>query len=274
MLERLWRRALTRLQYSSSYDWLSSKIAERSGRPSVFFFAMHRGGSTIISRLLIRAGNLKHVDYASMIFNGQNPRINFKQFGHLYGPIRMSQHSTPDNAVEGLGLDEKISILKDARSIILIRDPRDILISRYYYFGWSHPLSVAADIRERQLALMDSIQSMTVDQYVIENSEYQNAYFLQVERILNLREDSILVRYSDLVDNFDHFWAGLEKAIEFSPDAKDWFFQETRPRAVEITSSHKRSGKVGGFRTHLKPDTIKQANVILKPTLERFAFEA
>ncbi len=53
----------------------------------------------------------------------------------------------------------------------MIRDPRDILVSSYYSFGFSHGFSSVQKIKDIQKERRIIIQSKTIDEYALENSD-------------------------------------------------------------------------------------------------------
>ena len=79
----------------------------------------------------------------------------------------------------------------------------------------------------------------------------------------------ILLKYEDMVGNFDSWLASILAFLEFSPG------QETLSRikndadfsVQEDISQHKRQVTPGDHKRKLKPETIESLNAILEPVL-------
>jgi len=95
--------------------------------------------------------------------------------------------------------------IRGKTAIFFIRDPRDILVSSFYSFGFTHCLSPVKEIRERQEADRKNIQTLSLDEYVIKNMDNSLKNFETIDRLSTSCEHCIILKYEDMIENFDHF---------------------------------------------------------------------
>lgn len=245
------------------------------GPKSVYFFALHRGGSTLMANMLGEARRLHHVNYESMIFSGDRPDIIFHNRGHLYGSIRLTQQADVGEAganLRGFEIAKGAGFLKGRNAVAMVRDPRDMLVSRYYYFGWNHPLSADPATRSAQEEQKRRIQAQSIDEYVVANASGQGEAFKEVERVLSEAHRSQLLRYEDMIFNFEKFSRDLKSMISFPSETIDRLYRDSRPNETEVLGAHKRSGQPGSYKDHLSPTSIDRLNEILQAPLSRFGY--
>ena len=84
--------------------------------------------------------------------------------------------------------------------------------------------------------------------------------------------DYLLLKYEDMIENFDGFFSDLNHFIPLQPHVKDDMFKRSRPEKTEDITKHKRSGKVGGYREKLQPETITELNDQLSDILRRLDY--
>jgi hypothetical protein len=213
------------------------------------------------------------VDYESMIYVNRTPaNLTFEPRGRVYGVIRLN--FIPGNPVYELLVKRIIEkgFIDDKKVLFMVRDPRDILVSRYYSMGFTHGFSPNPVIRRIQCRLREEIQKQTLDEYVVDAADDMRRRMETVYELnTNCRQGAIL-KYEDMIDNFDLFMGQASEFLELSREVKRQIYIRSRPKEHEDTSSHRRSGKVAGFRSKLAPDTIARLNEFLKPTLERFGY--
>jgi hypothetical protein len=252
--------------------WDFLKRCRRASHESVYFYTFHKCASTLFSRYVLKnIEGLRHVDYAGQMFRGKSPSIVFQPKGCIYGPIRLSarQHAVYYSLVQPTSRPE---FVRDKLAIFMIRDPRDILISAYYSFGYTHGFSPVEEIRKRQVDMRNELQSKTIDEYALERAVSIRDNFETVDRLSHACERSVVLRYEDMIDNWELFASDLTKYITIKPAVLRQIYDKSRPREKEVLSSHRRSGQVGDFRRKLKPETIRSLDATFAAVLERFRY--
>jgi hypothetical protein len=165
-----------------------------------------------------------------------------------------------------------------SRKILLVRDPRDALVSEYFSNAYSHALpqqdggggATAEMLELRQAALKASIET-----YVLRQAPALNRTFVEYEALLNdprLRvfryEDVIFAKRQWVMDISAHFgWKPPSGAVldgmmgwaDVLPDAEraDQFIRKVRP---------------GDHKDKLSPVIIERLNAIMAPALALFGY--
>ena len=252
-------------------------VSEHGGtnEESLFFFTLHKCASTLFqNHVLNRLEGLRHVDYASMIWMGQDEGVEpvFEERGHVYGPLRLSVlRASPvwTKVVEPLVTSEDMA---KRRAIFFVRDPRDILVSAYHSFGFTHGLSPVAVIRDAQQERRDRIRELGLDGYAVEGAVVLGE---ALRLLISLRETcarSVLLRYEDLLDDWQTFRSALTDFLPVEEALLTELHERSRPMDVEDPNSHRRSGRVGQYRERLKPATIAAVEGCLADELRALGY--
>jgi len=245
-----------------------------SAAPSLFFFTFHKCASVFFSRCVLqRARGLVHVDHAGRMFVGQaTPPEGFAPRGHLYGPLRLS--------AEGDVLDRLVEPALDAvrrgdlRACLMVRDPRDMLISLFFHSRDGQPLRPElAGARKKEEERADALR-LEIDEYVLKKAgRFLEAYDRAVALVSGCPATRVL-RYEDMVDSWDVFQDQLQTAFDLPPECIQAIDAQSRPTPVERPGSHKRSGATGDHRHKLAPETIAVLTERFSPVLRRFGYLA
>lgn len=248
---------------------------ETSSHESVYFYTFHKCASSLFSGYVLRnIEGLRHVDYARQIYHGKNvAKVEFAETGCVYGPIRLSadRKSSVYNILVKPASDQ--DFVKDKIAIFLVRDPRDILVSAYYSFGYNHGFSEVEGIQERQKVKRSDIQAKTVDEYVRDSADIVAENFATVDKLSSACGRSTVLKFETMINDFDQFTAQLTKYVNINPKVVQRMFERTRPKQKVDTTAHRRSGRPGGFRNILRKDTITALNNKFAGVLERFQYE-
>jgi len=219
----------------------------------------------------------------------------FKFFQHLAGQqkaILLSENSDPaDNyldlpvstsnapicrcPIRTFDVDEfRLEHTRQHR-IFHLRDPRDILVSEYFSFGWIHTTD-GTPLDQRRL----EIQQMGVDDYVITQSAQSTwpldqKYASLVDYDFDTETETV-VKYEQMVTDFpkwcgqvvDAFGVRFPKVLAAR---LAWRYRNEFKTTGE-KMQHKRRITPGDFRDKLKPDTIKILNRRFGSVLDRFKY--
>jgi hypothetical protein len=154
----------------------------------------------------------------------------------------------------------------------MVRDPRDVLVSSYYSFGFTHRLSRVDEIRETQQKFRDEIQTTNIDDYVLNHSEQIEDGYRRVAALREACPRHIVLRYEDMIDDWQTFADGLTTYVDLKPSVLDELYRLSRPKPTEDSTSHHRSGKTGDFERKLSARTIVQLNARLAGILRDYAY--
>jgi hypothetical protein len=254
---------------------MTDRNSGRAAPESVYFYTFHKCGSSLFSGYVLKnVEGLRHIDYAGMIYRGERvEKVEFADTGHVYGPIRLSADpvSPVYSAVVRPLSDE--DFIRDRIALFMIRDPRDILVSAYFSFGFSHGFSPVARIREREESFRNEIQGKTIDQYALDTADRIAGNFATLKRLRQACPRATVLRYEDMIEKFDEFIGSFTRYLKLSDAVIDEMYRRSRPQPAESVAAHRRSGKVAGFRSKLRPETIDILTEKFRPIFLDFSYE-
>lgn len=237
------------------------------------FITLHKCASLFFSQqFLPNLQDLVHVDFQWQHYeNRLRDPIEIRRRGHIYGPVRILDDKHPS-----YGLTEDIlsaCLRAGLKTIVFVRDPRDILVSMYYSFGFSHPLSPQPDIREYQLRRSSWIQSMDVNAYAMHEAPVLLEKFSRISAFCLQAKDRIILHYEEMIRDFACFHSRLDSFVRIREGMRDTLYRQTRPEETENSSRHKRLGEPGEFRKKLCPESIRELNELFSRVLADFRYE-
>ncbi|MCC5906181.1 MAG: sulfotransferase domain-containing protein [Balneolaceae bacterium] len=259
------------------YSYIQHRFLIRDSPESVYFYTFHKCASSFFSQYVLKNVNgLYHINYASQLYSGNRSHkkeLEFRKKGFIYGPIRISAYVQSPVAKRLVNPTTKHDFIRDKIAIFFIRDPRDILVSSYYSFGFTHGFSKVNTIKVRQEAKRKRIREMTLDEYVLDSADKQVDLFKTLYELSKTCSRGVVLRYEDMINDFDGFAEQLRQYITLEDATIREIYQKTRPREKEDVTSHRRSGKVGGFREKLEKNTILAVNKKLAEILTLFGYQ-
>jgi hypothetical protein len=244
-----------------------------SDRQSVLAFSIRKAGSTMlydILRVLAPAAGLTFVSISDELFlRGVDEDLidlqtKFRDRGYCYGGFRKFPHYP-------------VPILDSVKSILLIRDPRDTLVSAYFSATESH-VSPGAEgaLRERFNAQREVARSAPIDEWVLENcwsfgrriEGYLGQHFLSRPNVVIYRYEDVVFRkrawIEDIIGWYE--WDVLPDAIEQALQLVDVFPEEPD------SSKHIRQVTPGNHLSLLRPSTRERLSSVLGSYLRLFGY--
>ncbi len=241
---------------------------------SIYFFTLHKCASTLFSDFILKnLQGLRHIDYASCLYGGKRVEVKFKPKGEVYGPIRLSAHPQSPVYQQLVAPASKEEFIKDKIAIFFVRDPRDVLVSSYYSFGYTHGLSSVKEIRDQQVVRRAKVQQETLDHYVLKAAAVTAQNFETLYALSLICKRGLLLKYEDMIYRFDHFVQQFSQVVDLEEPVIQEIFARTRPKYQEDTSTHRRSGQPGEFSHKLAPETLRALNAKLDHVLEVLQYE-
>jgi hypothetical protein len=214
------------------------------------------------------------MDYADRIYNGYPVEcVTFEENGFIYGPIRLSTGSPSAIYSRFVEPASRIDFICDKIAIFLIRDPRDILVSSYYSFGYTHEFSTVKEIEEQQRQTRELIRDKTVDAFALEAANATLNHFHAIDRLAHACGRGIILKYEDMIYNWEKFSSGLTTYLDIGRRTLRHTYKLCRPLENESDTGHRRSGKPGAYKRKLLTSTVDALNIVFAPVLTRFHYE-
>jgi hypothetical protein len=265
------------IQYDNTLPAYTKGCYYEEAPESVYFYTFHKCASSLFGGYILKnVKGLQHVDYEAQIYNGlvDYQKLDFRSRGFIYGPIRIS-NSDPTSTVNKLLIapTSEHKFIRDKISIFFVRDPRDILVSSYYSFGYSHDFSPVKRIREQQEIQREKILAQSLDEYVLGYADGMSKNFTTLYELFCVCERSVILKYEDLINNYEYLIDHLVKYIVMEKDIVQEIYKRSRPKQQEDLGSHRRSGQVGCFRDKLSEKNLLSLNSKLEAVLQVFEYE-
>lgn len=163
-------------------------------------------------------------------------------------------------------------------AMVLLRDPRDMLVSLFFSVAKSHTIPEEGKIRDSMLAARDEAAQTDIDSWVIQHAEKLRPKLERwadwidrggIERVRVFRYEDIIFNKRAWIRELDNLM-GLRSRPEILDEIADRF--DIRPD-TENENAHIRSVAPGNYREKLRPDTILRLNDILHDAAGRLGYQ-
>ncbi|MCB0401871.1 MAG: sulfotransferase domain-containing protein [Flavobacteriales bacterium] len=244
-------------------------LMSRQGKPSVVFFSCHKAGSSISLKYLkklMRENDLRHVNYEGYITSicaekevlyedSDFLSRAFSPSGYFFGCLRSYRH---------------IPALDQYRVILLLRDPRDILVSHYYTVRYINTIYHKRGIVARKMA-----KKMTPDEYALHVlPRFKKVFEEYIEHLLG-KENVFFARFEDLIQDSAGWLKQVSEHcnLECSIDLRQEIAEKINslPKKEEKRSHHRKASP-GEFRLKLAQETQDIINRELQDILKKLNY--
>jgi len=248
------------------YDAIFSALPEpQAGFQRCFAFSVHKSGSTMLGKMIkdvCKRRDIPAVSVPNFFFSEGVSAQDWKDDQKL-APVFTRQILYYGFRFLPPVMREPEVDLRDSRFVLLVRDPRDALVSQYFSYGktsGSHALPKKN--AEAFIAAREALPERSIDEYVIHVSRQLRNKLVAYRNNLNF-DLGLIRRYEDvffdkatfLGEVFDHFGVDVPKGVIATVAAK----HDIRPEK-EDESQHIRKGTPGDYKEKLLPETIEALN--------------
>jgi len=259
-------------KYHNEMLLLQGKHKTNSLNPSIVSFTVHRCASQLmvkIFRIIERNTDMTRIHLEGYFWSGGQldgrPQEIYKKFGYLYGPF--------------YGMDKEeytlpIPNLDNFKVFLMLRDPRDVLTSYYFY----HAFSSYDDPKQQEflMARNKETQSKVIDEWVLEKAPIFKARYEEYCDKLYGRPNVLFLKYEDMIADFDSWFS---RFMEFSGfNLSDEVIEAIHKEANfnvknEDQKAHKRQVTPGDHKRKLKEETIGVLNSQFQRVLGALNYE-
>lgn len=277
------------VQRTRAQERILDAEAWRSDRPSVLFFTTHKCASTLISKVLHTietSSDLRHFDYATAVYKlgdevetgtiehtdieqviDRNKARLFHSTGEIYGPLR--------RPIDVPGREEMTQLF-------FLRDPRDVIVSAYYSFGFSHGLPPNAQMQSLFLAERERIRGEGIDRYALRAArDWIGPTLRRYADYRRTGSDTHYLTYDSYTEDPAGFLDRVFDLVGARVDPAEIERMATAARPIQTAAAadvpaadltHQRSGRSGQFRTELSEETLGALDDMLADVLEFWGF--
>jgi hypothetical protein len=238
----------------------------------MIFFTVHRCASRYVTNILkklVEESDMCHVDIGGYLWNGgiiyTEPQNIYRKFGYLYGPF--------------YGMDKEeliipIENLDDFKILYMLRDPRDVLTS--YYFHWGYELYSNPAVEDYLKVRSEETLAMTIDEWVLEKFPlFLERYKTYLEKFNN-KPGILFIKYEDMLEDFDNWLNNIIRFIDVN--VKKGTIESIKRKAnfkvdKEDVKAHKRQVIPGDHKRKLKKETINILNSQFNKILDELDYK-
>ncbi len=267
-----------RRQFQVEMQLMNGKHQNENTHPSIIHFSLNKAATQHTKKVLRRCAIENGMTPAHLneyAFYTQYPyltSLNVEKMGeyqHLFKP-QGYLYTAFGGLVQGIPELEKYKV------ILMVRDPRDLVVSSYYSISYSHSTPPKTSSRyEKFTQRRQAANQMTIDEYAISESE---RFYTILHRYKTLLLDNYphvyLTSYEEMTSNYQDWLQGLLDACDLT--ISDELFQtlieenqRLQPKKENI-HKHIRKGKPGDHADKLKPETIEYLNTKFAPIFNAF----
>lgn len=234
----------------------NGSLLPKSQRPSILHYTINKAASTftqsVIHELAIAHG-LIHVNYQRYLLIG-----NLNQRNELYNPKRIKIAFNKNGIYYG-ALRKLVDIpqLNQYRVVLVIRDPRDVLVSQFYSAKFTHPIVNKVHITNRE-----EMRNRTIDEHVLFTTpRFLKTYTEYCDHLVG-NSEVLVLKYEDMVANFAQWINQLADHLQLDkhPEIISKIISRTDFSTTKGKIAHKRQVSPGNYKTALKPTTIDTLN--------------
>lgn len=279
IFSKLKSKVVRKVYYQKLYAKLADADANSNKPRSAIFYTTHKCASTFIERLfelILKNSDYTFIDYAQVIARAGDkldvgtPYEAFLERaysdlyslqGKIYGPQRKPLDFPGRNKF---------------KHIFFLRDPRDVLVSSYFSFGFTHPQPLNTTDREKFVNKRKNIQEREIDDYALDEAKtWIIPLYEQYKYLRDTSETNIYLKYNLFVENTPEFIQNIIDFLTIDPTPKNLnlLIKEANPVQNVEVMKHKRSGKTDQYLEKLHPNTVEKLNHILAKTLADWEFE-
>lgn len=255
-----------------SYEWLLQRIPTEEGAfDPCFAFSVHKSGSSLMHSMIgatCRRATIPAVTVPDLMFNAGLIDDGWMADATLLPIFQRNQIFYGFRNLPSI-LTRPESRIRQRRFVLLVRDPRDALVSQYFSFGRKKSSHAAPKVNaEAYMERINAVQDTEIDTYVLGAAEHLNRKLIEYRTYLNFDlgevrryEDIYFDKQGFLTDIFRHFEIEIDPRI-VADVARE---HDIRP-AREDDTKHIRKGTPGDHRDKLAPQTIGKLNDIFRET--------
>lgn len=261
------------LQKESKALIFQASPPRRSELESFFVFALPKAGSSLLEGMLTDLCGLSgHTSFT--------PSVNLFMHGVRDDEVEIDR---PDTFASGgycfSGFRHVPSylsprLLQGRKAILLLRDPRDMLVSMYFSMRYSHVEPGQGDYRDWFLAQRDALSGVAIDDFacnVVPDLNAVMAGMLQVLRHARIR----LYRYEDVIYRKEEWLADIAAFLDIRVESEALQAIAARQEAMptgENINRHFRQGHPGDAVRKLAPETLRQVDELLAPQWQSLGY--
>lgn len=265
-------------KFPVEFALLRGRAEPTSQQPSILHFSVNKAATQYTKAVLCRCAaenGLVHANFSDLAFNSSVPYLDnlsgpeMAAYAHVFKP-RGYIYSVFGSVVDG------IPDFRRYRTVLTVRDPRDVLVSEFFSIAFSHKEPRNRDKQARFRARRREARQMDLDSYVVHASRRVTRIYQEYAALRSQGQHVLVANYEEMIADF-RSW--LDRILTFcdltvSPSLRTELCAEAAASTPqdENIQRHLRQRTPGDYRRKLRPTTVARLNRELAPILSAFGY--
>ena len=279
MIKQLIRLYNNTFKFRNEKKIILNKKINSTNKTSILHFSLNRAGTQKVKKILndlAIKNSLIPIHLHDYAFHNNFPFLDQLSYAEMNNYRYLFREKGFIYTVFG-GFIENIENINKFNIILCIRDPRDILVSKYYSYKYSHPPPYNQKKQENFLDKKKESLKISIDEFAI-NESYE--LYLKFSKYLNFlyhKSNVKVLYYEDMVLHFEKWQDDLLKGTDLS--ISDNLMKKFTNEHVKNMSSneniysHKRVLLPGDHINKLHKSTITYLNYKFNTILKTLNYE-
>ena len=249
-------------------------VPESANLDSFFVFSIYKAGSTLLMMIMAdvcKALRIPVIDLPAQVFNlGLAPKDLAKDINCLWRE-RGFAYTGFRSFFPSMEFD-----FSKTKNILLIRDPRDMLVSLYFSVKYSHSIPKLKEADHPMTRERAALQEIGIDQSVLNKAHAYRNYFQDYMKHLPAattrvyRYEDIIFKKKEWIEDMLGF-LGLELGLQKIKTIAEKY--DVRPD-TEDPKKHIRQVTPGNYKSHLSQTTIDKLDKLFRPVMRLFYYDS
>jgi hypothetical protein len=251
-----------------------------SSQKSVLHFSINKAATQHtkkVLRQLAKENMLIPIDYNGYAFATNLPYLDLLSHDEMESYKQIFRPNGYLYSVLG-GMVKNIDHMDTYRIILTVRDPRDILVSKYFSTAFSHAVpEKTGNKRASFLKKREAAKNMSIDAFVLKEYPVVLSRFRAYKNELIEEYDNVTVlRYEDMITNYRGWLKRLAEGggLNVSDPLFKRLTTEFEEKSVRSENKyrHVRKATAGDYKEKLQPETIHNLNEKFSPYMRFFGY--
>ncbi len=266
-------------QFRVERDLINGRTHKVVDHPSILHFSVNKAATQYTKRIMLRCAQengLLPVQLSAYAWKHDFPYL-FTQTAEENLPyIHVFRPKGYVYTVFG-GLVKGIPDIEQYLTIIMVRDPRDILVSEYYSYSKSHRIPPDEKKAEEFVGFRQYVQALTIDEYVMDSAQELRDRLQEYVDLSKQYDSVFLLKYEDMIADFSTWLDTLlvHSQLKISDSLRMTLIDEarrSRQKKKEDATRHRRQVTPGDHLRKLQPETIAYLNEMFADVMHRLQY--
>jgi hypothetical protein len=269
------RRTWVRRRFATERALLAGADPATTDRASILHLSLNKAATQHVRRLLVRCAaptGLVPVHLNGYAFWSDVP---YADHGEVVDPVLAPAFHPQGYLYSSFGgFVGGLPELERYRKLLVVRDPRDVLVSQFFSIAASHQTpgpAKRASFEERRRHARD----VGLDAFVLERAPVVGAALRRYAEELLPVPGTVVATYEDLVADLGAWLRATLPDLGLPVDdavIAELVAAERPPPAAEVVTAKRRQVTPGDHRRKLAPDTVAALDALLADELATFGY--